>query len=272
MSVKTRNNVNVNGSGPLTMVFAHGFGCDQNMWRYVEPSFRGRYRTVMFDLVGCGKADPEAYQIDKYATLHGYAADIVEVIEEFGRGPVVFIGHSVSAMAGVLAANSRPGLISAHAMIGPSPSYINEGDYIGGFSREDIHSLLEALESNYLGWSSAMAPTIMGNAQQPELGAELTNSFCQTDPEIAKRFARVTFLSDHREDVARFSGSALIIQSSQDFLAGLQVGQFMANTIKDSYLDVIENVGHCPHLSQPEACIASIQRFLRQTLDRPADE
>lgn len=262
MSIQIRNNVRVQGSGPATLVFAHGFGCDQNMWRLVEPAFSERYQTVLFDIVGCGKSDLSAYEVTRYASLRGYAQDIIEIIEAFADSPVIFVGHSVSAMAGVLAANMRPGLIAAHVMVGPSPSYINDGDYFGGFSREDIESLLETLESNYLGWSSAMAPAIMGAPEQPLLGVELTNSFCQTDPEIARRFARVTFLSDNRSDVAKLDAPALIIQSNEDIIAPVEVGQYLHRVIPHSQLEVIDNVGHCPHLSAPDLCIDAIRSFL----------
>ena len=265
MSVQARNNVVVKGQGPLTLVFAHGFGCDQNMWRLVEPAFAGRYRTVLFDMVGCGKSDVSAYDVEKYSTLAGYARDIVEIIREFGEGPVVFVGHSVGAMAGAMAANLSPGLIGAHAMVGPSPSYINDLDYPGGFTREDIDALLSTLENNYLGWSSAMAPSIMGNPEKPELGAGLTNSFCQTDPDIAKRFARVTFLSDSRADVRELSGPVLVLQSSDDFIAPRAVGEYLTGVIADCRMVIIENEGHCPHLSQPAACIDAIQTFLTHT-------
>ena len=268
MSVQIRNNVKSSGSGPLTIVFAHGFGCDQNMWRWIEPAFNKGYHTILFDLVGCGKSDVAAYDITKYSTLDGYATDVIDVIDEFGEGPVVFVGHSVSAMIGAIAANRRPGLITAHVMIGPSPSYISEGTYQGGFSRDDIDSLLTTLESNYLGWSSAMAPVIMGAPEQPELAIELTNSFCQTDPDIAKRFARVTFLSDNRADVAKLVGPVLILQSSDDFIAPLEVGKYLANVVPVNRLEVIDNSGHCLHLSQPQACIASIQRFINSDVDR----
>jgi len=268
MSVQTRNNVKSSGSGPLTMVFAHGFGCDQNMWRWIEPSFSSGYQTILFDLVGCGKSDISAYDVDKYSTLDGYASDVIDVIDHFANGPVVFIGHSVSAMIGAIAANRRPGLVSAHVMIGPSPSYINEGTYPGGFSRDDIDSLLTTLENNYLGWSSAMAPVIMGSPDQPELAIELTNSFCQTDPEIAKRFARVTFLSDNREDVAKLSAPVLILQSTDDFIAPVPVGEYLAEVVPVNRLEIINNSGHCLHLSQPQACIASIQRFISSDVDR----
>jgi sigma-B regulation protein RsbQ len=271
MTVQTRNNVRTRGNGPYTLVFAHGFGCDQNMWRLVEPAFAERFRTVMFDLVGCGQSDLSAYDQEKYSTLHGYAQDIVEIIDEIGQGPVIFIGHSVSAMAGVIADGLRPGQISAHVMVGPSPFYINDGNYVGGFSREDIDSLLETLESNYLGWSSSMAPAIMGSPDQPELGVELTNSFCQTDPEIAKRFARVTFLSDCREDVAKLRTPTLILQSSDDFIAPQEVGDYLARIIPQSELAIIDNLGHCPHLSAPVPCIAAINEFIDGLADPLTD-
>lgn len=271
MSVQRRNNVLVRGEGPETIVFAHGFGCDQRMWRLVEPSFADGCRTVLFDFVGSGGSDASQYEIEKYATLDGYAQDIIDVIDEFGQGRVLFVGHSVSAMAGAIAALKRPGLITAHAMIGPSPSYINDGAYQGGFSREDIDSLLEALESNYLGWSSAMAPSIMGNQDKPELSAELTDSFCQTDPDISKRFARVTFLTDCRNTVAQLKEPTLIVQSSDDFIAAIPVGEYLARTIENSYLDVVENVGHCPHMSQPKECIASIRKFIDDIWGSTAD-
>jgi sigma-B regulation protein RsbQ len=272
MTTQTRNNVRSRGTGPLTLVFAHGFGCDQHMWRLVEPTFAERFQTVLFDVVGCGRSELSAYEISKYSTLKGYAQDIIEIIEEFAQSPVVFVGHSVSAMAGVLAANMRPGLIAAHVMVGPSPSYIDEGDYVGGFSREDIDSLLETLESNYLGWSSSMAPAIMGSPGQPELGVELTNSFCQTDPEIAKRFARVTFLSDNRADVARTQAPSLILQSSEDIIAPVQVGVYLSRVIPDNQLVVIDNVGHCPHLSAPVLCITAIENFIDGIRERIVDE
>ncbi len=246
------------------MVLAHGFGCDQNMWRLLAPAFEDRYRTVLFDHVGSGSSDLSAYDRRKYGTLHGYAHDLLEIIEEFAEGPVVFVGHSVSAMIGLLAAIEAPERFAAQVMVGPSPCYINDGDYVGGFTRADIDNLLETLESNYLGWSSSMAPAIMGAPGQPELGVELTNSFCRTDPEIAKHFARVTFLSDHRADLARSKTPALILQCSDDLIAPQSVGQYMQRTLPLSTLHVIENVGHCPHLSAPSASVAAIEGFLQR--------
>jgi len=267
MTVRSRNNISVSGQGPDTMVFAHGFGCDQHMWRLLVPHFEQRFRTVTFDLVGSGQSDLSAYDYAKYGSLQGYADDMLEVIDEASTGEVVFVGHSVSAMIGMLAGIQAPERIAAHVMIGPSPCYINDGDYVGGFSRADIDSLLETMESNYLGWSSNMAPAIMGAPDQPALGVELTNSFCRTDPEIAKHFARTTFLSDNREDVARLQAPTLVVQCNDDLIAPVAVGEYMQKSLPRGTLRVIDNVGHCPHLSAPCACVEAIDDFLK-TLGR----
>jgi sigma-B regulation protein RsbQ len=213
--------------------------------------------------VGSGNSDLEAYDRQKYSSLQGYADDMLEVIDEFASGPVVFVGHSVSAMIGMLADLKAPGRFAAHVMIGPSPCYINDGDYNGGFERGDIEGLLETLESNYLGWSSNMAPVIMGAPDKPELAAELTNSFCRTDPAIAKQFARVTFLSDNRDDLSRVTVPTLVLQCSDDLIAPRSVGEYMHRTMPNSKLHIIDNVGHCPHLSEPDASVAAINDFLR---------
>jgi sigma-B regulation protein RsbQ len=260
--LQRRNNVHTAGDGPATLFFAHGFGCDQNMWRKLEPEYRDRYRTVVFDLVGSGDSDLKAFDLEKYSALDGHAADVAEIMKEYGQGPAIFVGHSVSAMIGVLADLANPGLIAAHAMVGPSPCYINDGEYIGGFERADIDSLLETLEGNYLGWSSTMAPAIMGAPDQPELGVELTNSFCRTDPEIAKHFARVTFLSDHRAAIATLQTPSLILQCDDDLIAPVEVGRYMHKVMARSVLQVIENVGHCPHLSRPGASAEAVDDFL----------
>jgi sigma-B regulation protein RsbQ len=262
VTTSRRNNVQVSGSGALTMVFAHGFGCDQNMWRLLVPHYAKRYRTVLFDLVGSGKSDLAAYDAQKYGSLDGYAADALEVVREFSQGPAVFVGHSVSAMIGMLANLQDESAFAAQVMIGPSPCYVNDGDYVGGFSRPDIESLLETLESNYLGWSSNMAPVIMGAPQQPELADELVNSFCRTDPEIAKQFARVTFLSDVRSSLPKLSAPTLILQCDDDMIAPLQVGEYMHRVLPHSTLSVIQNVGHCPHLSAPDASSRAIDEFV----------
>jgi len=262
MSVQRRNNVHVDGSGPATMFFAHGFGCDQNMWRLLAPVYAKRYRTVLFDLVGSGNSDLTAYDRTKYASLDGYADDVVEIIEEFGQGPALFVGHSVSAMIGMLANLKAPQRFAAQIMIGPSPCYINDDTYVGGFTRADIDSLLGTLESNYLGWSSNMAPAIMGAPDQPELGQELTNSFCRTDPEIAKQFARVTFLSDTRAQLRQLTTPTLIVQCNDDIIAPIAVGEYLHREMPNSTLSIIENVGHCPHLSAPSNSAAAIDAFL----------
>jgi sigma-B regulation protein RsbQ len=263
MSVQRRHNVHVSGSGPQTMVFAHGFGCDQNMWRLLAPQFADRYRIVLYDLAGSGMSDLSAYDRHKYRSLHGHASDVLEIIDAHAQGRVVFVGHSVSAMIGLLATIAAPDRFASQVMLGPSPCYINDGDYVGGFTHEDIDGLLETLESNYLGWSSTMAPAIMGAPEQPELGAELTNSFCRTDPEIAKHFARVTFLSDHRGDLPKSTTPALIVQCSDDLIAPQSVGRYMHAVMPHSELKVISNVGHCPHLSSPGASLDAMQAFLQ---------
>lgn len=262
MSVQQRNNVRVMGEGPLTLVFSHGFGCDQNMWRLIAPQYASRFRTVTFDLVGAGGSDLNAYDAQKYDSLSGYADDLLEVIDAFAQGPVVFVGHSVSAMVGLLAGIRAPEKFIGHVMVGPSPRYINDGDYIGGFTREDIHSLLDTLDSNYLGWASSMAPAIMGAPSQPELGVELTQSFCRTDPDIAKHFARVTFLSDNRVDLPKLQTLTLIVQSSDDLIAPVAVGEYLQRTLPNATLRVVNNVGHCPHLSAPCASADAINEFL----------
>jgi sigma-B regulation protein RsbQ len=262
MDTRARNNVTVSGNGTITMVFAHGFGCDQSMWRYLVPEFERDFRVVLFDLVGSGKSHHASYDRDKYGTLHGHAADVLDVVEAFSTGPVVLVGHSVSAMICMLAAIERPERIVAQVMVGPSPCYVNDGDYIGGFGREDIDELLETLENNYLGWSSTMAPVIMGAPGQPELSAELTNSFCRTDPDIAKHFARVTFLSDHRAELSRCAAPTLILQCSDDIIAPIGVGQYMHRMMPASTLRIIDNVGHCPHLSAPAPSTQAMREFL----------
>lgn len=262
MSLSERNNIRISGNGPRTMVLAHGFGCDQGMWRYLAPAFHGTYQTVLFDHVGSGASDLAAYDIAKHSSLHGYAADLIEIIRDCTEGPVVFVGHSVSCMIGLIASLEAPELFSALIMASPSPCYVNDGDYDGGFSREDIDELLHTLESDDLGWSSTMAPTIMGAPDQPELGLELANSFCLTDPEIARHFARVTFLSDHRAILPRTAAPTLILQCTDDAIVPIAVGEYMKQVMPASQLHVIDNVGHCPHLSAPSASAAAISAFL----------
>lgn len=263
MSALTRNNVKVSGQETgQPMIFAHGFGCDQNMWRFVTPVFEEEYRVVLFDHVGAGGSDLSAYNRPKYASLQGYASDVLEICRELGLTRAIFVGHSVAAMIGVLAALQEPDRFEKLILIGPSPRYIDADGYRGGFSREDIEGLLDSLDSNYLGWSSAMAPVIMGNPDRPELGTELTNSFCRTNPEIAKDFARVTFLSDNRADLPKVKTRSLILQCSEDAIAPREVGEYVSRQMPNSELRLMRATGHCPNLSAPEETISAIQDFL----------
>jgi sigma-B regulation protein RsbQ len=246
--------------GPVVML-ANGFGCDQNMWRLVVPGLARDFRVVTFDHVGSGRSDLSAWEPERYATLDGYSEDILRICAELGLRQVVFVGHSVSAMMGVLAANQEPGRFSKLILVGPSPRYVDDTEYRGGFSRDDIEELLDSLDSNYLGWSAEMAPAIMGNPERPELGAELTNSFCRTDPQIAQAFARTTFLSDNRSDLARVIVPTLILQCSRDIIAPPEVGAFVHAQISGSTLVTLPATGHCPHLSAPQATLAAIISF-----------
>jgi sigma-B regulation protein RsbQ len=265
MAIRARNNVVEHGAQDgQPMLFAHGFGCDQNMWRFVWPRFAEKHRVVLFDHVGSGGSDLSAYEPERYSSLQGYAEDVLEICRELGLEDVVFVGHSVSAMIGVLAAAAEPDRFARLVLVGPSPRYIDDGDYVGGFAREDIHGLLASMDSNYLGWSSQMAPVIMGNADRPELGEELTNSFCRTDPEIARQFARVTFMSDNRADLGRVRIPSLVLQCAEDAIAPEEVGRFVDRELPDSRLVLLNAVGHCPNLSAPEETVEAIEEFLRE--------
>jgi len=262
LSVLKRNNVHVSGNDARAMLFAHGFGCDQNMWRFVAPAFEQQFKIVLFDHVGAGGSDLSAYSREKYSNLQGYANDVVEIGETLGLDDAVFVGHSVSAMIGILAAAKAPGMFGRLVLVGPSPRYINDGNYVGGFTAAQIEELLEFLDSNHMGWSQAMAPVIMGNADRPELGQELTNSFCRTDPEIAKHFARTTFMSDNRADLAKVKAKSLILQCSEDIIAPNCVGEYVHEHLPNSKLVVMRATGHCPNLSAPDETIAAIRAFV----------
>ncbi|MDQ2814083.1 MAG: alpha/beta hydrolase [Actinomycetota bacterium] len=262
MRIGGRNNVRITGRADKpVMMLANGFGCDQNMWRLVAPALAADFRLVLFDHVGSGQADPSAWQPERYATLDGYADDILRICDELALRQVVFVGHSVSAMMGVLAANREPERFSQLILIGPSPRYIDNAGYRGGFSSSDIDELLESLDSNYLGWSAAITPAIMGNPERPELAQELTNSFCRTDPQAARVFARATFLSDNRSDLARVTVPTLILQCSSDVIAPPEVGAYVHAQIADSVLVTLAATGHCPHLSAPAETVAAIKMF-----------
>ncbi len=262
MSTISKNNVHQAGRGTKDMMFAHGFGCDQNMWRFVAPQFEADFRTILFDHVGAGRSDLAAYDPKKYASLQGYADDVVEIGLELGFKDAVFVGHSVSAMIGALASIKAPDMFEALVMVSPSPRYIDEGEYIGGFSAAQIEELLTSLDDNHMGWSAAMAPAIMGNPDRPELGEELTNSFCRTDPEIAKQFARVTFMSDNRADLAEVPVRTLVLQCKEDIIASEQVGDYVRRSLPRSELVTLDATGHCPNLSAPEQVVSAIRAFV----------
>jgi sigma-B regulation protein RsbQ len=260
-----RNNVSVVGKidGPV-MMFAHGFGCDQDMWRRTVPAFVDDFRVVLFDHVGAGGSDPEAYDTDKYSTLDGYARDVVEICDELGLRDVTLVGHSVSAMVAIVAAVERPELFERLILVAPSPCYIDDADagYVGGFTRPDIDGLLESLNSNYYAWAAAIAPMVMGAANAAGLGNELTNSFCRTNPDIAAEFAKVTFLSDSREVLERVTTPALILQCSDDMLAPVEVGRYLERHLARSRFVQLQATGHCPHVSAPDETTAAIKRYL----------
>ncbi|ARV14132.1 alpha/beta fold hydrolase [Polaribacter sp. SA4-12] len=258
----SRNNITIHGDGNKSMLFVHGYGCDQNMWRFITPQFKKDYKIILIDLVGSGKSDENAYDFDKYSSLDGYADDIVEICDALDLKNLTFVGHSVSAMIGVLANLKRPAIFEKLIMIGPSPRYINDNNYYGGFSQNDIDELIATLESNYLGWSSAMAPAIMGNDEKPELAEELEQSFCQTNPEIAKHFAKVTFLGDNRSDLDKLTTDTLILQCNSDVIASIEVGQYVHKHVSNSKFVLLDATGHCPHLSAPNQTIEAMKSYL----------
>jgi sigma-B regulation protein RsbQ len=261
--ILARNNVRVFGQGTQPMLFAHGFGCDQNMWRFVTPAFADDFKIVLFDYVGSGKSDLSQYDAERYSSLAGYAQDVLDVIHALDLHDVIFVGHSVSSMIGVLAANREPERFSRLILVGPSPRYINEAPaYVGGFERQDIEGLLETMEKNYIGWANFLAPAIMKNAERPELSEELEQSFCSTDPVIARRFAEATFFADNRADLAGVRVPSLIMQCSDDMIAPTEVGEYLHRALPDSTLRVMSATGHCPHMSPPEETIAIIREYL----------
>lgn len=262
MNVIKRNNVRVSGKGNDTIMFAHGFGCDQNMWRFVAPQFEDAYQTILFDHVGAGQSDLNAFDYDKYSILDGYADDIIAIVQELNLKNIIFVGHSVSAMMGIIAANKSPELFKSLILVSPSPCYINDHNYIGGFTKSEVEELLDALAKNHLGWSMAMAPVIMGNPDREELGLELADSFCRTDPTIAAHFARTTFLTDSRDIINSIDIPTMILQCDNDIIAPIEVGQYMQQNMKDSKLVYLEATGHCPNLSAPAQTVAAIKEFL----------
>ncbi|TLD69382.1 alpha/beta hydrolase [Phragmitibacter flavus] len=267
-TIATRNHVNVSGHGPETILFAHGFGCDQNMWRFVAPAFENEYRTVLFDYVGSGKSDTSAYNDQRYRRLEGYAQDLIDICQELQLQDLIFVGHSVSCIIGMLAAKQHPHLFKTLILIGPSPCYINHPPhYHGGFNREDLQGLLHMMDKNRMGWASFLAPVVMKNPDQPELTQELEQSFCAIHPKIARQFAETTFFSDNRADLAHVALNLpiLILQCSDDSIAPLEVGQYLHRELPGSTLKILQATGHCPHLSHPQETIQHIEDYLNTT-------
>lgn len=264
MNVVKKYNIHVSGKGEQPMLFVHGYGCDQSMWKFLKPAFELHYKIVLMDLMGMGDSDSSSYDFKKYKDLRGYCDDIVEICDSLQLKNVILVGHSVSATIGMLASIKRPDIFSNLVLIGPSPCYFNDGDYFGGFNRADLVALLEKADSDYLSWARFMAPAIMGRPDRPELGVELTNSFCKSNPEVARHFARVVFLADNRADVASVKTPSLILQCSQDIVAPETAGRFLHRSIKNSEFVQLEAIGHCPHISEPEETIQAISSYLQK--------
>jgi len=261
--IRARNNVRFSGRGTKVMVFAHGFGCDQSMWRYVTPAFEDDYRVVLFDYVGCGKSDWSAWSEDRYGSLRGYARDVLDILQAFDLRDVIFVGHSVSAMIGMLASIQAPERFSRLIQIGPSACYVNDGDYVGGFERKDIEGLLDLMEKNYVGWAAFLAPVVMKNTDRAELVDELQTSFCATDPRVTRHFARTTFLSDNRADMPNVKVPSLILQCSEDAIAPDCVGEYLHRALPGSTFRKMSATGHCPHMSHPAETIALVKEYLQ---------
>ncbi|WP_020602539.1 alpha/beta fold hydrolase [Spirosoma spitsbergense] len=258
-----RYNITITGNQDgQVILFAHGFGCDQGMWRYVAPAFEADYKVVLFDYIGHGRANLDAYNRERYASLHGYAQDVLDICHALDLQHVILVGHSVSSMIGTLACIREPDRFDRLIMVGPSPRYINDGDYYGGFEREDIEGLLAMMDGNFFGWATSLAPAIMGNEDRPQLGVELRESFCRTDLDVALQFARVTFYSDNRTDLPKLQTPSLVIQSLSDIIAPVEVGEYIAQKAPNSQLRVISATGHCPHLSAPAETTEVIHQYL----------
>lgn len=261
--ILVRNNVQVTGSGTKYLIFAHGFGCDQNMWRFVAPAFEDEYKVVLFDFVGSGKSDIRAYNPVRYSDLEGYAQDVLDICEALGTKDAIFVGHSVGAMIGILASVRKPEYFERLVLVGPSARYINDlPDYIGGFERDDLLALLDMMDKNYQGWASYLAPVIMGNPGRPELSGELEQSFCATDPKVARRFAEATFLSDYRGELEKVKVPSLILQCAEDVIAPLEAGAYIHTHMPGSEFQLMDATGHCPHMSHPEETIRLIRDYL----------
>jgi sigma-B regulation protein RsbQ len=262
-SFQKKYNIHLTGKGTVPILFSHGYGCNQSMWRYLTPYFEEHFKIILFDLMGNGNSDSSFYDYQRYNSLQGYAEDVVEILVRLNLEPIIFVGHSVSSIIGMLAAIQNPELFKKIVMIGPSPCYLNKEEYKGGFSEADLKELSESLDSNYLGWTSAITPVIANTPDRPEIANELKNSFCRNHPDIAKHFAKVTFSSDNREDLSLLKTETLIIQTNPDLIAPVPVGEYMNKNISNSELIIVNTPGHCPHLSAPQLIIDPILSFIQ---------
>ena len=261
--VLRRNHVHVTGpENAPPILLAHGFGCDQTMWRYVAPDLARDHRVVTFDYVGSGRSDTSSYDPARYGSLRGYARDVLDIVEALGLHEVSFVGHSVSSMVGLLAAEEAPERFARLALVGPSPCYVDDPPYRGGFSRADIDGLLDLMDRNFMGWVGMLAPTVARAADHPEVSAELSQSFCSTDPLFLRRFAEVTFLADNRADLRRVAHPTLVMQCSEDAIAPEEVGLYCAREIPRATYRKLRATGHCPHMSDPAETLAVLREFL----------
>lgn len=261
MDVLRRNHVQViDGSGP-TLVYGHGFGCNQSMWADITPAFKDTHRQVLFDYVGSGGSDLSAFDQHRYSELQGYAQDLLDVCDALGlTRDVVLVAHSVSCSIGMLAAIERPALFRHVVMVGPNPCFVNDPPYVGGFEREDLQELLELMDRNFMGWADFLAPVASGDSAVT--GRRLHESFCSTDPLIARTFAQATFFADNRADVARMHAPSLVLQHRHDALAPLAVGEFMVTHLRQGALRVLDVAGHCAHMSHPHLVVDAIRSVL----------
>jgi sigma-B regulation protein RsbQ len=262
-TIQRRNNICISGQGGRPLMFVHGLGCDQRMWRYVAPTFEPDYKVIKLDLVGCGQSELAAFNPDRYSKLEGYAQDILDAIEALDLHDLTFVGHSVSSMLGAIAAIRQPERFSKLIMVAPSPCYLNHPpDYLGGFDRQDIEELIDMMDKNYMGWASFLAPLAMGNSDSPQLAQELEHSFCSTDPITAKSFAKVTFYSDCRPLLPKIVTPCLVLQCSEDALVPEPIGEYLHHHIPHSSYIKMKATGHCPHLSNPVETAAVIRNYI----------
>ncbi len=264
-NIEKRNNIKVIGTGNTTIMLAHGFGCDQNMWRLLIPYLKDDCKLVLFDYVGSGNSIKQSFNLERYSDLYGYAKDVNEIIDYLNLTKVHFIGHSVSAMIGLIAQINTPDKFSSLTMVCPSPCFLNKPpSYIGGFEAEDLEELLSLMDKNYMGWANYLSPLVMGATNSKELIDELSNSFCSTDPLMAKQFARATFFGDYRHLLSKSACKTLILQSENDNLASLEIGHYIDNEMQNSELKIIDADGHCLHMTHPSVISPLIHTFVKE--------